>query len=130
MIRAISLMILGLSACQSDETLTAYGAADTVWQLAEVNDQPFPARATITFPEEGKISGQGPCNTYSGTQSVPYPWFKAEGIAATRMACEDLEAEGSFFAMLMSATLVEIGGDVMILSNETGLKMIFEAQPD
>lgn len=130
MLRASLLFALALGACQKDETLTAYGAADAVWQLVEVNGQSFPARAELTFPAEGELAGQGPCNSFSGKQTLPYPWFKVENLSATRSACPDLETEGAFFAMLMAASLVEIAGDTMILSNESSLQMIFTAQPD
>ncbi len=126
----LPLIALALAACQKDETLTGYGGADAVWQLVEVNGQSFSARAEIEFPAEGDVTGQGPCNSFSGKQTLPYPWIKIENLAATRAACPDLEAEGAFFAMLMAASQVEIAGDTMILSSDHNLQMIFTAQPD
>jgi heat shock protein HslJ len=59
--------------------------------------------------------------------TVPYPWFDAGPIASTRLACPALDAEVAFFAALGQATLIEVGGDTLILSNPDGLKMVFTA---
>ncbi|MEO0371928.1 MAG: META domain-containing protein [Pseudomonadota bacterium] len=119
--------MLGLFSC-GDETLSGYGAADTKWVLTEVDGTAFAARAILTFPEEGRIQGQAPCNTFSGAQTVPYPWFKAEGVAVTRMACPDLPAENVFFDALQAMTLAEVGPDTLLLSNDDGRKMVFRAE--
>ena len=124
----ISLILLVLlPACRDDESVRAYGAADKQWRLIELNDQPFIAKATLTFPEEGRIAGSAPCNSYSGTMTVPYPWFEAGPIAATKRACPDLAEESAFFAALDAVTLSEVLGDTMILSNTDGLSMVFKA---
>jgi heat shock protein HslJ len=112
----------------ADESLTGYGAAETVWVLQDLDGVPFAARAILEFPEEGALSGQGPCNTYRGTQSVPYPWFKAENIASTRMACPDLDLEATYFSALEAMTLAEVAGNTLILSNDDGRKMVFRAE--
>ncbi|MEO0747878.1 MAG: META domain-containing protein [Pseudomonadota bacterium] len=129
MIRAV----FGLSAFTAlfscaDETLSGYGASDTVWILREIDGAAFTAEVTLEFPEEGVLRGKAPCNGFQGAQSAPYPWFKAENVAATRMACPDLEAETVFFAALQEMTLAEVGIDTLFLSNDAGRKMVFSAQ--
>ena len=97
----ISLILLVLlAACRDDESVRAYGGADKEWRLIELNDQPFEAKVTLTFPEAGRIAGNAPCNSYNGSMTVPYPWFEAGAIAATKRACPDLAAESSFFTAL------------------------------
>jgi len=123
-ILSVALAVLG---CEKDETLSGYGAADKVWSLSELDGKPFDAQATITFPEQGKIAGQAPCNRYFGAQEKPYPWFAATGVGATRMACAELGAETKFFQALEAMSLAEVLGDVMILSNEAGRQMVFKA---
>lgn len=112
----------------ADETLSGYGAADRLWVLKELDGAEFTARVTLEFPEEGVLQGKAPCNTFRGAQTVPYPWFKAENIAVTRMACPELEAEGVFFTALSEMTLAEVGGDTLFLSNDAGRKMVFLAE--
>jgi len=120
-------LFLPLMACYDDETITAYGGADKVWVLTELDSKGYAARATLTFPEQGKIAGVAPCNTYSGSLSVPYPWFEATQVLSTRMACADLDAETAFFTALSEMTLSEVLGDVLLLSNENGRQMVFKA---
>lgn len=126
-----SLLILaalsGLSQCQSDETIRAYGGGDKTWRLVELNNAPFKGRATLTFPEAGKIAGEAPCNRYSATMTVPYPWFEAGPIAATRRACPDLAAEAAFLKALEAATISDVLGDTLILSDDTGPTLVFKA---
>jgi len=123
------LIPLTLSACKYDETISGYIDADATWTLVELDGEPFMARATIAFPSKGKVTGQGPCNTYGSTQTVPLPWFKLGPIMSTRMACPDLTAEQIFFETLGIMTLAETLNDTMILSNEDGREMVFTSAP-
>lgn len=113
-----------------DETVSGYAETETVWQLAELDGTPFQARATITFPQEGSVAGQAPCNSYTATQSVPIPWIEIRDIAATRLACPDLDSETVFFAALEEMTLVEVTLDILLLSTPQGREMVFKARPD
>lgn len=117
--------MLGLGDCGGDETVAGYGGGDVTWALAELDGTAFEARATLGFPEEGRIEGEAPCNRYSGDQTAPYPWFRAEKIAATRRACPELDAEQAFLTALESMTLSEVAGDTLILSNDAGRQMVF-----
>lgn len=119
--------LLIATACVGDETLSAYGAADKVWQLQSIDGAEFSASASLTFPEPGVIAGRAPCNSFRGRQSAPYPWFAAEALAATRAACPELEAEADFLQALGEMTLAEVTGDVLILSNDQGREMLFNA---
>lgn len=124
---AIIVGFLGLSQCDKDETIAAYGAADQVWALVELDGSAFTAQATLTFPEPGKIAGKAPCNSYHGKMDAPYPWFDAEQVATTRMACPDLKAETAFLAALSEMSLSEVSGDTMILTNDAGREMVFKS---
>ncbi len=128
MIRLIyTLPLMAMFQCDRDETVAAYGAAEQTWELQEIDGQPFEASALIRFPEEGKIEGYAPCNSYQGQLSAPYPWFEITDLTATRAACAGLEAEGMYFAALMAMTQSEVSGDVLILRNDDGHEMVFKA---
>lgn len=124
---AIIAGFFGLSQCDTNETVAAYGAADQVWVLTELDGVAFAARATLTFPAPDKIAGKAPCNSYQGEMNAPYPWFDAEQVATTRMACRDLQAETAFLAALSAMSLSEVSGDTMILTNDAGGEMLFKA---
>ncbi|MFY2825278.1 META domain-containing protein [Ruegeria sp. MALMAid1280] len=123
----LTLPLLALFQCEKDETVAAYGAADRTWALQEIDGQPYEASALLRFPETGKIEGNAPCNSYSGTLNAPYPWFEVTDLTATRAACAGLEAEGFYFAALMTMTQSEVSGDVLILRNDDGHEMVFTA---
>ncbi|UWR22909.1 META domain-containing protein [Sulfitobacter sp. S190] len=116
-----------LGACQGDETVRAYGGADRVWLLETLDGAPFADRATLTFPETGRIAGDAPCNSYTAAMTAPYPWFDTGPIAATRRSCPALAAETAYLAALDAAALSEVAGDTLILSNTDGLSMVFKA---
>lgn len=120
-----ALTALTLSACRRDETLSGYGASGIVWALVELDGKPFTARATLTFPQQGKITGTAPCNGYFASQNAPYPWFKAGPIGTTKTTCPDLNSERLFLSALKQTTLAEIAGDVLILSDDSGREMLF-----
>lgn len=118
--------VLALSGCLRDETIAGFVDSAVTYHLVEMDGAAFAQRATIAFPEPGRVTGKAPCNSYFAIQSVPYPWFALEGIGATRMACPDLPAEAAFFDALEGMTLAEVSGATLILSNSLGRQMVFE----
>jgi heat shock protein HslJ len=119
--------MFGLTACV-DESISGYADPDLEYHLIDIDGVSFTSRATITFPEEGRVAGQAPCNRYFATQTEFYPWFGLTGIGATRMACPELTLEAEFLSALEDMTLAEVSGSTLILSNTDGRKMVFEAR--
>lgn len=125
---AFLVAILALyGACNGDETVHSYGGADKEWHLTELNGRPFAATNTLAFLGSGQIAGKGPCNSFNATMHVPYPWFEITALTSSKMVCPALTEETLFFSALSQATLTEILGTTMILSNTDGLSMIFTA---
>ncbi len=125
--RLILLLPLLTFGC-ADETISGYADPEAIYQLVEIDGEAFPASATIAFPEPGRAKGNGPCNAWSAAQTSPYPWIELGPIAATRRACPDLEAENLFFERLAKASLAEVTGPVLILTDEDGRELVFQAQ--
>lgn len=127
---AAGLAAIGtVGACIGDETVSGY-AGGVDWQLTEIDGTPFSARAVISFPEPGRIAGQAPCNSFSGEQTAPYPWFSAPALAVTRRSCPEISEETRFFKALNRVTLAEVQGEVLILSAPDGPTMVFtKSQP-
>jgi heat shock protein HslJ len=126
----LALVLAALSAlghCK-DETVSGHGGQGMTWVLHSIDGAPFTARATLTFPEEGRFAGEAPCNRYSGEQTVPYPWFAAERLVSTKRACPDLAAETRYLRALEDMTLAEIAGDTLLLTNDAGREMVFRAR--
>jgi heat shock protein HslJ len=110
--------LLFLAACYPDETISGYVDMSDVWNLKTLNGEPVASKTTLTFPEKGKVAGQGPCNSYFSGQIAPLPWFDAGPIGATRKLCPShiMTEETSFFAALEQADQIEVSGGVLILS--------------
>jgi len=125
---ALVLAAMSLLGYCKDETVSGHGGATATWLLRSIDGTPFAARATLTFPGEGTLAGEAPCNRYSGQQTVPYPWFSAERIRSTRRACPDLDAETRYLRALEDMTLAEVADDTLILSNDAGREMVFRAE--
>ncbi|MBT3140200.1 META domain-containing protein [Phaeobacter gallaeciensis] len=123
----LALAILSLPHCGKDETLASYGASGATWQLHSINDQPLGAPVTLQIDGDGKLSGIAPCNSYTATVSVPYPWFEIKDLTATRASCALLEAEGTYFAALLAMTQSEVSGSTLILRTDAGSEMVFKA---
>ncbi|WP_298974836.1 META domain-containing protein [uncultured Roseobacter sp.] len=123
---ALASLVL-VAGCYQDETVNAYGAAGKTWRLVEVDQSAVDYAATLIFPEPGRVTGKAPCNSYTGSMTAPYPWFEMGPIAATRMACPDLEAETAYFSALSEMSQSEVLGDTLILSTEDGRTMTFKA---
>lgn len=117
-------LLLAFPAC-TDETISGYADPTAVYRLTEIGGEPFTARASISFPRQGLVTGEAPCNTWSASQSVPYPWLDLGPIAATRRACPDLNAETAFFDALGTMTLAVVENGVLTLSNDAGGEMVF-----
>lgn len=125
--RLLIAFVLLTSACQADETVTAYLTGPSVFNVVSIDGAPFAANAIIDLSEAGHIAGTAPCNQYSAEQKAVYPWFEAGMIIATRMACPDLDAESLYLTALSEMTLSEVAGDILILSNTDGREMVFQA---
>ncbi|WP_299688742.1 META domain-containing protein [uncultured Tateyamaria sp.] len=113
-----------LCACQGDAQ-DGFGDAATTWQLVTLDGAAFDATATLTFPEAGRIAGSAPCNQYFGPMNSTFPGFSAPALAATRRACPALEDEIRFLAALRAVTRAERADDALILSDETGARLVF-----
>jgi len=127
MFRFMLLLPLLLATCNKDETISGFIDTSTIFALVELNGRPFDASATVSFPQEGLVKGNGPCNGFSADQTLPYPWFQLSAIRATRRACSDLALETEFFSALQEMTLIEAVGITLIMRNDAGREMVFQA---
>ena len=122
MLKPLSLLCFSLllAGCLRDESITGY--AGGVWLLDRTNATGIDSTAEVTLDptSRGQISGRGPCNSYSATQTAPYPWFEPGPIASTRAACPELAAEQVYLVTLSRMRLAEVSGPVLILSNDAG----------
>lgn len=128
MYRLILILPILLAACQKDETISGFVDPQKTFKLEQINGKAFTAKADISFPAKGTVTGSSPCNSYSAEQTAPYPWFEIGSMMVTRSMCQQFgQQEQEFFQALGEMTLIETVGDVLILQNDSGGEMVFRA---
>jgi heat shock protein HslJ len=106
-------LILALSGCATASEGRRIGSG--AWRAVDINGFPVAATPAVTLQlGDGKASGSGGCNSFSGT----YDLQSKEGIrfgplATTRMACEPavMAQEQRFLAILAAARGYSLYGD-------------------
>lgn len=121
------ILILSLSACKADETISGQ-TSDQTWLLQTMNKAKIDTTVTISFPEKGKVTGRAPCNRYFASQTAPLPWFEVGPIGATKMACPKLALETEYFRTLEQVNLAEVVKDTLILSKDQQTLLTFKRQ--
>lgn len=69
----------------------AGGLAGTAWRLEDLGGAGVLERveATLEFPEEGRIAGNGSCNRFFGTVETKAETISFGPLGSTRMACAE-----------------------------------------
>ncbi|MGR3343955.1 MAG: META domain-containing protein [Paracoccaceae bacterium] len=87
----------------------------TEWVLQDAGS----LRVTISFTENGTLSGQGPCNRYFAELRMSPPRIHIGNIGSTHMMCPDIDTETNYFRALGSVEWFEISaGNLTLLTNE------------
>lgn len=117
--RAISLLAAVALAAPAAAADLAAGS----WRLTQLDGAEFGASATLVIGADGRVGGQAPCNA----------WFTrgagADGalfglIGSTKMACDALALESSFFEALSQMQSAEMALDHLTLRGD-GREMVF-----
>lgn len=94
------------------------------WAVAEVSGAPAKASQTMTFLEDGSVSGEGGCNSFGGMYEAQGQDLAFMNVFSTQMACPDLEAEGRFFAALTAVSTWDMDGSELLLLNGDGATVL------
>ncbi|MFO7856359.1 MAG: META domain-containing protein [Paracoccaceae bacterium] len=132
---AVAAALLGGGALAQEAGGDGDRLVGTLWALETLRGEPFEARAVMAFGEdeigEPLLRGEAPCNSFRGIYGVQSPeggMFDAGPLAATRMACPELDAETAFLSALQSAVEAEIEDGRLILRGPEGAEMTFVAE--
>ena len=88
---------------------TQISLVGTEWVLADLAGTPaLPGgKATLAFPEAGRVSGNASCNQFTGAVTISGDSLKVGPLASTRMACVDSavsKQEDTYLKALDAAT--------------------------
>jgi len=85
---------------------------------------------SLQFSQDGKVSGNAGCNSYSGTYTVTGAGMSISGFAVTRMYCGEpgvMDLESTYLAILPMMKVYRISGNALTLSDGTGtITMIYD----
>jgi heat shock protein HslJ len=109
----------------------------TMWYLNSFVDAqgqiwgPVPTNPiSLQFTDDGKVSGNAGCNSYSGTYTVSGNSISMSGFATTLMYCGDpgvMDLESTYLAVLPTMKVYKIRGNELTLSDGTGkITMIYD----
>lgn len=135
------------SAQQTETTLTliddagkdalTYGAvsgdlAGTSWKVTGVNtgtaveSSALTEALTLDFGTDGSVSGNGGCNTFTGTYTQESTTITFSEFASTAKGCEPdvMEVEDHYLAALAAASTVERSGAALTLRDDAGAMQV------
>jgi heat shock protein HslJ len=127
---ALAISVAACCGCRKSKSgVPLYG---TEWKLAQLYDTPVSGTGgyTMTLTAEGKISGRGDCNHFTGSFTSKKHELKiAENMVSTRMMCLDQERENRFMAMLREVDSFSIDGTRLMLIKDGEVIAIFDPAP-
>lgn len=89
------------------------------------------ARPVLTFEEDGKLVGNGGCNSISGQYKLSGRSLKIDPkLAMTRMACDIgvMAQEKAFTDILLASNLIELRNDTLIIAAPNRKTMTFTTE--
>jgi heat shock protein HslJ len=109
--------LLGIGATAADK-----GLAGTSWQLLQLgpNGALSENLPTLTFSSDGKVSGSGGCNTFSGTATISGMEIKFGALAATKKACSEEvnQQETAYLKALEQAQTYEMRATSLLINTK------------
>jgi heat shock protein HslJ len=113
---SLGLGVLSLVSCDSSHkpvqntpktALSHISLPGSEWVLTDLAGVPALSnvKATLAFPEAGRVAGNASCNRFTGTVAVADDSIKFGPLASTRMACADnaVSAQEDNYLMALGA---------------------------
>jgi heat shock protein HslJ len=109
--------VLSVSSIKETEPATpastpdaAFSLPGSEWQLEDLGGVAADhGSATLTFPEAGKVAGNGSCNRFFGSSEINGDAIKLGAMGSTRMACPEpvMNQEAKYLEALQAAERFE-----------------------
>lgn len=121
----VILPFLFLYVCQTDETLAGYAERHVAYHLVEQAGQDNVPSTIFRITGRKQFSVTTPCGSFAGRFTAPLPWIEIPEPNHTPAPCEETAAVALVIGDLTKATLAEIAGDVIMLSDDAGPILTF-----
>ncbi len=99
-----------------------------VWRLAEIDGAAVEDDTLMVF-DDGKLTGQGPCNALQATYAYRGTAFSVDAIATTQKACANLAEENRMLDGMLMAQTAELRGERLRISSAGGPALTFDLGP-
>jgi heat shock protein HslJ len=100
----------------------------TDWRPVSVGEQIVTddARLHLRFEVDGKLNGNGGCNSFFGTYTLTETGIDIGALGATRMACPEpqMVLEAKFFLALEKAEKIESRANRLVLLDNAGVELV------
>jgi heat shock protein HslJ len=117
--------------------MTAAPMTGTMWYLNSLVDKtgqiwgPVPTNPiSLQFTNEGNVTGNSGCNSYSGTYTMSGNSITISGFAVTMMYCGEpgvMTLEQTYLTVLPMMKVYKISGNQLTLSDGTGnITMVYD----
>jgi heat shock protein HslJ len=104
----------------------------TDWRPVSIGDQMVASdtRLHLRFEVDGKLNGNGGCNSFFGSYTLGDSGIDIGPIGATRMACPQpqMDLEAKFFLALEKAEKIESRANRLVLSDSAGVELAVFAE--
>lgn len=129
--RFLLMLVIILSACTTQAAsltgkwkLTAYGPVESL--TPAVAD----AGASLTFRDDGKVTGSGGCNSLGGEYTLKDNQITFSALTSTLMACDDARStqESVVMQVLTSTAEFEIQDQTLTITNN-GIVLVYSSAP-
>ncbi|MCB2018725.1 MAG: META domain-containing protein [Hydrogenophaga sp.] len=101
-----------LGACAGTQPPAPKPLWGSEWRLQEIGGQATASQsaATLSFPQTGRVAGNGSCNRFSGTVDIDRDRLKMGPLMSTKMACPGgaSELESRYLGALQNAQRYEL----------------------
>lgn len=118
---ALGTLAVALAGCGGDDV----GLSAQTWTLVEVGGEAAVATAvaTLTFAEDGTLSGNSGCNSFTTSYEVDgSALIVTQPVAATLRECDApvMNQEAAILAALAATTEFSVSGSELVLIDQTG----------
>ncbi len=133
---ALAVSLVACCACRRNRSAVPLQGAQ--WAMIQMDGKAVESEKgyRITFGEDGRVSGVGDCNRFSGTFSLEGGDGRGSGalkvaddMVSTRMMCLNQAQEDRFLAVLREADSFSIDGEKLMLLRMGDVLAIFEVVP-
>lgn len=101
----------------------AAGLEGPLWVPLIPGDQPTPAGVVTLAFLDGIVSGQAPCNQFSGLYQLEGATLAIGPISATQLDCPDKGLEQAYLAELAAATGWAVTDGDLVLTDAAGAEL-------